>query len=194
MRTCCPNCQSKNFVKNGFTRHLDQSHLCKNCGRQFVLEPIANQISQEIKDLINKLLLERLSLEGVCRVTGVSQTWLMSYITELYHQVPDDLKLVIPHEVEDVFLTRVEADELWSFVGHKGNRQWIWLALDTTTKQVIACHIGGREIKDAKALWSLIPEVYKNDANFYTDQLGAYQQAIPAELHYPSQKKAVTQA
>lgn len=66
---------------------------------------------------------------------------------------------------------------------------WIWLALDTTTKQVIACHIEGREIKDDKTLWSLIPEVYKNDANFYTDQLGAYQQAISAELHYPSQKK-----
>ena len=111
-------------------------------------------------------MLERLSLEGICRVTGVSQTWLMGYITEVYSLVPEDLNLVIPQDVEGVFLTRVEADEMWSFVGHKGNRQWIWLALDITTRQVIACHIGGRQNKDAKSLWDLIPEVYKNDADF----------------------------
>ncbi|WP_068466309.1 hypothetical protein [Candidatus Protochlamydia phocaeensis] len=84
---------------------------------------MANQISEQTKDLVNKLLLERLSLEGICRLTGVSQTWLMSYITELYHYVPDDLNLIIPQDIEGVFLTRVEADEIWSFVGHKGNRK-----------------------------------------------------------------------
>jgi IS1 family transposase len=61
--------------------------------------------------------------------------------------------------------------------------------LDITTRQVIACHVGGRLIKDAKALWDLVPEVYKNDANFYTDQLEAYREAIPEELHYPCKKK-----
>jgi IS1 family transposase len=155
---------------------------------------MTNQIPEETKDLVNKLLLERLSLEGICRVTGVSQTWLMGYIAELYKQVPEDLNLVIPENVEGVLLTRVEADEMWSFVGHKGNRAWIWLALDTKTKQVIACHIGGRDKKDAKMLWDLIPEVYKNDADFYTDLLEAYQGAIPKELHYPSKKKVAKQA
>jgi IS1 family transposase len=143
---------------------------------------------------VNKLLLERLSLEGICRVTGVSQTWLMGYIGELYSQVPGDLNLIIPEDVESVLLTRVEADEIWSFVGHKGNRAWIWLALDTKTRQVIACHIGGRDKKDARILWDSIPEVYKNDADFYTDQFEAYREAIPEELHYPSKKKAAKQA
>src|SRR5262249_2813777 len=157
---------------------------------QFVLEPLVNQIPEETKDLVNKLLLERLSLEGICRVTGVSQTWLMGYIGELYSQVPGDVNLIIPEDVEGVLLASVEADEIWRFVGNKRNRAWIWLALDTKTKQVIACHIGGRDKKDAKTLWELIPEVYKNDADFYTDQLDAYQGAIPEELHYPSKKKA----
>jgi insertion element IS1 protein InsB len=123
MRVSCPDCQSKRFVKNGINKHFEQNHLCKDCGRQFILDPISHQISEQTKDLVSKLLLERLSLEGICRVTGVSQTWLMGYITELYSLVPNDLNLVIPQDMEGVFLTRVEADEIWSFVGHKGNRQ-----------------------------------------------------------------------
>lgn len=193
MRTSCPDCGSKRFVKNGVNKHFEQNHLCKDCGRQFVLDPICNQIGEQTKDLVSKLLLERLSLEGICRVTGVSQTWLMGYLTELYSLVPDDLNLVIPQDVQGVFLTRVEADEIWSFVGHKGNRQWIWLALDITTRQVIACHVGGRVSKDATSLWNLIPEIYKNDADFYTDQLEAYREAIPEELHYACKKKVAKQ-
>jgi insertion element IS1 protein InsB len=134
MRNCCPNCSSKAFVKNGITLHGAQNHLCKNCGRQFVLDPQSNRIPSFIRDLIDKLLLERLSLEGISRVTGVSMSWLLSYVSDLYSHVPDDLGVTIPSDVEGVILTRVEADELWSFVGSKENQQWVWLALDITTR------------------------------------------------------------
>jgi transposase-like protein len=39
MRTSCPDCGSKRFVKNGVNKHFEQNHLCKDCGRQFVLDP-----------------------------------------------------------------------------------------------------------------------------------------------------------
>lgn len=41
--------------------------------------------------LINKLLLERISLSGICRVCDVSQRWLLSYIKSLYNDLPSDL-------------------------------------------------------------------------------------------------------
>ena len=41
--------------------------------------------------LIDKLLLERISLAGICRVCDVSQPWLLNYIQKLYAQLPDDL-------------------------------------------------------------------------------------------------------
>jgi insertion element IS1 protein InsB len=44
----------------------------------------------------------------------------------------------------------VEADEMSSFVKKKANRQWIWLAMDAKTRQVIAFHIGARSRKSAK--------------------------------------------
>ncbi|NJN24414.1 MAG: hypothetical protein HC810_08560 [Acaryochloridaceae cyanobacterium RL_2_7] len=31
----------------------------------------------------------------------------------------------------------VERDELWSFVDHKGNKQWVWLALDRVSREII---------------------------------------------------------
>ena len=34
----------------------------------------------------------------------------------------------------------VESDELQSFVGHKANKQWLWLAMDTQSRQVISGH------------------------------------------------------
>lgn len=38
-------------------------------------------------------------------------------------------------------LYRFEADEMWSFVGNKDNKQWIWLVMNTANRQI---HVGGR--------------------------------------------------
>ncbi|MCA6616113.1 MAG: IS1 family transposase, partial [Pseudanabaena sp. M090S1SP1A06QC] len=35
----CPNCNSKDVVKNGFIHNGHQNHTCKACGRQFVEAP-----------------------------------------------------------------------------------------------------------------------------------------------------------
>jgi hypothetical protein len=48
-------------------------------------------VNESDKILINKLLLERISLSGICRVGDVSQQWLLAYIKELYTSLPDDL-------------------------------------------------------------------------------------------------------
>jgi transposase-like protein len=66
---------------------------CKNCGRQFVQDPQNKLISEETKSLINKLLLEKLPLAGIARVTGVSEGWLQTYVNQLYQQVPRQAQL-----------------------------------------------------------------------------------------------------
>jgi insertion element IS1 protein InsB len=38
----------------------------------------------------------------------------------------------------------MQCDELWSFVDNKGNKQWIWLALDTDTREIVGVYIGAR--------------------------------------------------
>ncbi len=39
MSSACPQCQSRAFKRNGYTRHGKQNHRCLDCGRQFSAEP-----------------------------------------------------------------------------------------------------------------------------------------------------------
>jgi hypothetical protein len=48
-------------------------------------------VSSYEKSLIDKLLLERLSLSGICRVMNISESWLSGYLKTLYSNLPEDL-------------------------------------------------------------------------------------------------------
>lgn len=109
--TPCPRCDSTAIVRNGINATGKQNYLCKECGRQFVLEPLKSPISDEKKALIDRLLLERLSLAGIARVVQVSESWLQAYVNQKYQETPR--QLVVP-TLSDYRLT-VECDELWSF-------------------------------------------------------------------------------
>ena len=78
--------------------------------------------------------------------------------------------------------TRIEADEMWTFVGSKKNPVWIWIAFNPDLDEVVAFHVGGKTSDDAKKLWSKIPRNVKDNSLFFTDQLAAYN-VIPEEKH-----------
>jgi insertion element IS1 protein InsB len=75
-------------------------------------------------------------------------------------------------------------------VKKSANKQWIWVAMDATTRQVIAFHVGDRSRDCAQELWAKIPLVYREQATFHTDQYDAYTGVIPAEQHKAITKKA----
>ncbi len=84
----CPACESTHIVKNGKIHNGKQNYKCRNCGRQFVQDPQNKIIDPATKTLIDKLLLERIPLAGIARVTGVSEPWLQHYVNEKYQAVP----------------------------------------------------------------------------------------------------------
>ena len=77
----------------------------------------------------------------------------------------------------------IECDELWSFVGNKGNKQWVWLAIDRATREIVGAYVGDRSRQGAKALWRSLPPVYRQCAVCYTDFWEAYQTVIPGKRH-----------
>lgn len=89
----CPNCESKDVVKNGFIHNGNQNHKCKACGRQFVEAPRQKIISEETKALIDKLLLEKIPLAGIARVCEVSETWLQDYVNRKYKAIPQQVNV-----------------------------------------------------------------------------------------------------
>ena len=185
VRDCCPKCASTNFKKNGHIHNGKQNNQCRDCGREFVLTPENRIISEETKELTKKMLLERISLRGICRVTGVSMDWLLGFMVNLYLELPDHLNARTLKVGNDVIIQQLEAeiDEMWSFVGKKSNKQWIWIALDAKSRQVIAFYVGDRSRKSAEALWRKIPETYQKNATFYTDLYDSYEGVIPKKQH-----------
>jgi insertion element IS1 protein InsB len=83
-----------------------------------------------------------------------------------------------------------EADEMWSVVQKKANKQWIWIARDATPRQIIAFHVGDRRRESGTELWANIPMVYREQAKFDTDQYEVYQGVMPGEQHRAITKKA----
>ncbi len=84
----------------------------------------------------------------------------------------------------------IEADELWSFVGAKREKWWVWVALDKDTRQVVAMVAGDRSERTAQCLWDALPEVYRDRAVVATDFLAAYRAVVPEGRHAPAGKEA----
>jgi IS1 family transposase len=77
----------------------------------------------------------------------------------------------------------IETDEMWSFIGKKAVRVWIWLAIDRENRQIVGFHVGGRGREDARLLWESLPGVYRQCAVCYTDFWESYQGVIPKNRH-----------
>lgn len=176
----CSSCQSKDVVKNGRTRHDKQNYKCRDCGRQFVVNPQWRMISEETKGIIDRLLLEKLPLAGIARVLQISEPWLQQYVNQKYKQV-DRTVQVRPKSKHPL---KIQMDELWSFVDHKGEKQWVWLALDAQTREIVGVHIGDRSAASARALWQSMPPVYRQCALIYSDFWSAYESVLPNKRHH----------
>jgi insertion element IS1 protein InsB len=138
VRDVCPRCQSPKYKKNGHIHNGKQNHQCHDCGRQFVNCFAQYLIPEDTRALIERLLVERISLRGICRAVGVTLKWLVGFLVHCFEALPDHLNVQPVSRTQDVVVQRleVEADEMQSFVRKKENKQWIWIAMDGKTRQV----------------------------------------------------------
>lgn len=254
----CSHCGSEDIKKNGHTHYGKQNYFCHSCKRQFVSGGQDWFVSDSEKVLIDKLLLERIPLSGICRVIGISEAWLLKYIKRLFEELPDNLNadLSIPDleiylgdrfdeeigriealkkksisleayvqvsdneeldadlsdfkedclnedmlfdmENNDLLINElyskergarveffgIQLDEMWSFVGNKANKQWIWLALNPYNRQIVAFHVGGRSGKDAEFFYEKIPRAFKGATAFFSDYWRAYVKTFEQEQHF----------
>jgi hypothetical protein len=94
-------------------------------------------------------LLERISLGGIARVTGVSWSWLQNYVNNKLAAVPRQIKVSDKPKGK---LVR-ECDEMWSLVFSKTIKVYIWRLIDRKTREIIGCYLGDRSRQSAKKLW-----------------------------------------
>ena len=77
----------------------------------------------------------------------------------------------------------IQCDELWSFVGNKWNKVWLWLALDIETAEIMGAFCGDRDKSGAYGLWQSFPPEYRQCAVIYTDFWDAYTEILPTKRH-----------
>ena len=182
----CLHCGSTDVVKNGFAPNGKQKYLCHYCGRQSRQNPSPNGYTQERKEEILRAYQERSSLRGLRRAPSASRpprssagskkaAGLELKDTLLFTETSDENKVL-------------ELDELWSFVYHKSEKVWVWLALCRETRQIVAFVTGDRSRATCKRLWEAIPESYEG-ATCYSDFWEAYQEVLPEEQHEVTAKE-----
>src|SRR5207247_5899969 len=82
-----------------------------------------------------------------------------------------------------------EMDEMWSFVGNKGNPRWLWHAIDHHTGAVLA-YVFGRRKDEVFLRRKALLEPF-GLTRFYTDTWGAYSRHLDSDVH--SRGKGITQ-
>lgn len=104
---------------------------------------------------------------------GYRSTWTVSMqqclVLWTYHQIKGRLT--------------IQCDEVWSFVNDKSNKQWIWLALDVITREIVGVYVGARSQQGARQLWNSLPGVYRQCAVAYMDFWDAYGCVFPKQRH-----------
>jgi len=123
--------------------------------------------------------LEKIPLAGIARAIGVSESWLQYYVNKKYDAVPRVINVKPKKKGRLV----IQCDEMWSHGGKKGNKYWIWLAIDIETREIVGVYIGNRDKKAAQGLWDSLPPVYRQGAICYTDFWESYAAVFPSKRH-----------
>ena len=155
------------------------------CGMEFIENQKNVIIGDEKINITDKLLLEKIPLEGIVRATGVSGTWLQNYANRKYSGVPRQIEITGKPKGR---LT-VECGELWSFALSRKNKAWVRLAADRGAGECAGCFAGARDREGAQGLWDSLPAVYRQCATAYTDFWESHNGIFPECRHRAAGKE-----
>ena len=78
-----------------------------------------------------------------------------------------------------------EADEMWSYVQNKGDRRWLWYAIDHNTREILAYVFGERELEGKNEAFLELRALLEpfGIKTFYTDGLSTYKGNLKGFKH-----------
>jgi IS1 family transposase len=145
-----------------------------------------NKLSTSERAQVVAVLVEGNSLRATSRITGVARMTIEKLLRELgaactrHHDAT----------VRGLKTQRVQADEIWSFVGAKEKNAtpeqkaegwgdvWTWTALDADSKLMISWLIGERNYAAANAFMQDVASRLANRVQMSTDGFPPYLQAV----------------
>jgi IS1 family transposase len=150
-----------------------------------------NKLPNEKRVAVVKMLMEGMSIRGATRVTGVSK----NTIQKLGLDLGAACWALHERKVRSLASKRIEADEIWSFVGMKQKNVpeekhgefgygdvWVWKAIDAESKLIVSWLVGPRDGEAAREFIGDLGSRLANRIQLTTDGHKPYLEAVEAEF------------
>lgn len=145
----CHRCGFANLRKNGRTLTGQQKFHCKDCNLYSVLD--RKDAERKLREYAaENLLVERLSQRAIARMLNMSRRQVAQIVKKRLTPLHDT---IVPLDERPV----LERDELWSWVGHKGNQVWVWVAWKRQTRRIVGFAVGDRSEATCRKIWQSLP-------------------------------------
>jgi transposase-like protein/IS1 family transposase len=140
----CPHSQSDQIVKRGKTARGPQRYLCQNalCTKgRFLLDSCNRGCWPAVKQTIIDMSLNARGVRDTARSLHICPNTVLRALKKKA-AVLESVHTAVLHTLEPAEVAwdlerageaEAERDEMWSFVGHKGNPRWLWHAIDQGT-------------------------------------------------------------
>jgi insertion element IS1 protein InsB len=160
----CPKCESSRYKKNGLRRRK-QSYKCKDCGYQFVENPISRGYPPKVKQICLKMYLNGMGFRAIARVTEIDHTTIINWVKEAGATLSDRTE---NEEDEIPEITEIDGaghaevtsayapHELQTFVGSKKHKFWIWTVVNHWKKGILLWTLGDRSAQSFEQIWQSI--------------------------------------
>ena len=147
-----------------------------------------NRLSTSKRVQVVSALVEGVSINATCRMTGVAKHTVLNLLRDLgcaaaeFHH----------HNVRGLRVRRLQCDEIWAFCGAKAKNVtleqkavgwgdvWTWTAIDADTKMIISYLVGGRTSGWANDFMEDCRERIVGQPQITTDAHKPYMKAVEA--------------
>ena len=136
---------------------------------------------------VDKLLVERNSQRSIVRMTSISRMTIAKRLKKAASPAPP-LPRLRSRKAQKKRWEALELDELWTFVDRKKRKVWVWLAVERTSRRIVAWVMGHHDAATARRWWQVLPRRYRRRCWYFTDEWKAYVGVLPRWQHRRSPK------
>jgi IS1 family transposase len=141
-----------------------------------------NKLTNERRAAVIRALVDGASVRAAGRMTGTDKDTVLRLLVE----VGEFCSIYQDHALTDLPCTRVEADEIWSFVGAKAANAkregqgdlWTFTAICADTKLAVSWLVGPRTASSARTFMDDVASRLARRIQLSTDGWGSYPSAV----------------
>ncbi|WP_396150950.1 IS1 family transposase [Flavobacterium sp.] len=168
----CPNCKSKEIIKNGFTKNRKQQYYCKSCNTRSIDFYTNKAYCKNINSSLIQLTKEGVGIRSTSRILNISTTTVLKRI------------ILIAKSIKTPAIASgqiYEVDEMRSFISRKSRPIWIVYAFQRKTKNVVSIAVGKRTLRTLGIVVNTL--LLSKAKRIYTDGLRHYKSLIDKTIH-----------